>query len=173
MKKTMLRTGTLVAVALLAAGMFAAACGGSDDKDGGDGTVSLDEYFQQIDELAATLESDLAAVPSDDPSSVDDAVTQLSDVTAAFDSFANGLDDIDPPAEAADAHDATASSMHDWVDELNGVSDEVAGAASGADALALLNGLDTSGLEASQQGCRDLQEVADSNQIDVDLGCSA
>jgi hypothetical protein len=153
---------------LLSIGMVAGGCiiglGGGD-------TLSLDEYFTQLDKHQDDFDAALAEVPEEDPQTVDEAAEQFAAVTDGFADFANNLEDMNPPDEVADAHDATLAGLQDWVEVLNDATDDVASAETIDDALVLLNDLDSSSVDAALEGCRDLQQIADDNSIDVDLAC--
>lgn len=155
---------------LLSIGMVA---GGCIVGLGGGGTVSLDEYFTQLDKHQDDFDAALAEGPQEDPQTVDEAEEQFTAVTDTFADFANNLEDMDPPAEVADAHDATVAGLQDWVEVLNSAADDLASAETVDDALVLLNDLDATSLDAALEGCRDLQQIANDNSIDVDLACDA
>jgi hypothetical protein len=157
-----------IAAVVLLLGAFTVAC-----DDDGDGVVSLDEYFQQLDELddefeAASTELDNKIEASED---LDEIRGYMGDQVGAFDDFIGGLEELDPPAETEEPHNDAIEGLKDFRDELSTAVDE-AGDAETVDALfASFDDLDFTGLEQAQTACNELAQIAADNSITVDLNC--
>ena len=164
----------LIAALLLAFGAFAAGCGGED-------SLTLEEYFQQLETLAATAE-ERGAEFEDAVNAEMDAAASEEDVLAVFEdalrnaqpiftTFVDGLNDLNPPAAVEELHnefvDASAELAASLEEVLNEFGDQ--------DFAADLNLFEESSL--SQAGdrfdktCAALQDIADMHEIDVDLKC--
>ena len=161
---------------LLALGAVAGACGG----DGGG--LSLEEYFQQADELQnradaqfaeqesgegpeeGASEGEIAAFARD---SVEESARILRDA-------AGGFEELDEPSEVEDAHARLVEAISDGADAIQAIIDDL------PDTLSMdLESLDAlfDSEEANDafmrldEACVDLQTIADDNSIDVDLEC--
>jgi hypothetical protein len=168
-------------VVLLIAGMGAASC--SDDGDSK--TITLDEYFQQIDQLQNANDAAFATQESGTEEPAADATGEeisaylKANITESAEIFRDtvaGLEDIDPPDEAADAHAAITASLNAAADALDSTAADI------PDSMTMEE-LEASGeeifggeeLSAAFQGisdaCNVLTQIAADNSIDVDLAC--
>ena len=170
----------LLSAVVLALAAVAFACGG-----GGDGKLSLDEYFQKIDEVQenndatfATQEAE-AGEPSADATGEELAQFLRESVTSSAatlrDSGAAAAD-IEPPDEVADAHADIVAAINDLVAAIDDMADSV------PDTLTLAE-LENAGatffnsdeLNAADEqfvaACNALEEIASDNGITVDLAC--
>ena len=164
----------LIALLLLAFGSSAVACG--------EDSLTLEEYFQQLEALTATAEergaefqdafdAQVDAVTSEEEwlAVLEDAFTKSQLI---FTTFADGLTDLNPPAVVEELH-------NEFVDEsaeLAASLEEVLNEFGDQDFAADLNLFEESSL--SQAGdrfdktCAALQALADKSEIDVDLDCA-
>ena len=163
-----------VVVLLLVAGL-AVAC-----SDGDGGSLSLEEYFQQLDEAQNDVDQRFEdAFQLEEPgpdTSEEDIAAFAREVVQAFATILGDAEgtfgDLEAPAEAEDAHDALVLAIGDATTALDSVEDDL------PDALSLEE-LETffssSDLEAAttavDEACVALQTIADDNSIDVDLAC--
>ena len=165
----------LIAALLLTVGALAAACGGKD-------SLTLEEYFQQLDalhdtaderseELSEAFDVELAAAASEE-----DALAVLEDFLKSTrplsSTFVDGLSDLNPPAAVEELHNeyvdgsaelvASIEEVIDRFDDLDGVAD--------LDGLFEESGFIQAG-ERLDETCAALQDIADKNEIDIDLDC--
>ena len=170
-------TTEICAGALIAFSAIAAACGSSGD------TLSLadyiaelaildDQYEERTNSLETRFEEDAAPFASDEEAALQLYRELLDDGARAISEFVNGIDALNPPAEAEAIHDravtdgrALAAAVNDLVDQLQDVASE-------ADFNAAFesSAIDTVG-EAFVQACEDIQTLADANGIDAAFNC--
>ena len=155
---------------LLTLGAMAAACNGS-------GGLTLEAYLQRVDELddarqqqAVALEEPLREL------SEAEAVVQLRQILpqeiALFEDFADGLEDLDPPAEAEALHAEALDALQAFSQTFGDLSDEFAGVESFADLDALFSQQDAVDAdERLTQVCLDIEQLAADNEITIDLSC--
>lgn len=162
-----------------AAVAIAAACNG--------GGPSLDDYFAQIEPLfnAANegsavpdplLDQKLAAAQSDE-----ERVLVFQEFLSASEAITRAvavqLDGIEPVKEAQDAHEEaiqTNTELADLLGDLLSRTEDVASPGELEDLLAELEEPElTEARERRDEACSKLQEVADANEVDVDLDCPA
>jgi hypothetical protein len=167
----------LVAALLLALSTVAGACGG-------DGELTLEEYFQQVDVVLGQTGERLDVVgelvegvtpDSTDEEFLDALREWLPEMATVLGEGIDGMENIEPPAEAEEAHEEwlAASALveavsQDLLDEL----EEVETADDLEDFVARV--YEPEFAEASERGleaCLGLQGIADANGIDVDLEC--
>jgi hypothetical protein len=160
--------------AAAAALMGVAVFGGWACSDDSGEALSLEEYFQKLDEAENKFTESGDAVfegTSEEPTP-EELEEVLGEFTDVIGTFVSDLEALEPPEEAQEAHDAAVaagSTASDAYDELV----EAAGDAESAEAL--FNSPEgeaaNTAVEAFSEVCVDLQEVADSNNIEVDLNC--
>lgn len=168
------------AVLLLGLGALGAGCG-----DGGSGTISLDEYFQKIDEVQenndATFATQEASVdePSEDASGEELATSFRDSVTSSAATLRDSgaaADDIEPPDEVADAHADVVVAINDAADALDGIADSIPDTLTLAE-LADATFFDSEDLNAAfaslATACNTLEDIAAANDITVDLACES
>jgi hypothetical protein len=158
---------------LLAFGMMAGAC-----KNGGGGALTLEEFFQRVDELDSELneQSDALFASLEDTQDPAEAVEQLRDIfpqqAGLFQDFRDDLADLDPPAEAESLH-------HEALEAFDGVIAAVDGLVGQLDSVESLDDLDalfvdsefSAADERLTQVCLDLEQLAADNGITVDFNC--
>jgi hypothetical protein len=159
------------AIALVGFGAFASGC----DDDGG-GNLTLEEYFERVDELdneqqskSDELERELDDLGDD--ASPDDAADSFEKQIELLEQFRSDLDDINPPAEVEDAHERVVTSLAAASDQFDGVIEEFRNADSIEDAFASLDDADFSEIEKANEACRELEQIAADNNIEVDFDC--
>jgi hypothetical protein len=166
--------GVLVGV-LLALGALAAACGDDGEE------LTLEEYFQRLDAIydqaVARSEAQAEAVagaPGQEDLSAEEVLAYYRAVYGGDRDIASdflvALRDLDPPTEAADAHnqavDAMEATLEDYEDFLEGTSDSP----SPEEAAPLLDELHAA-MGRNRDTCLTLQTIANENDVDVDLEC--
>lgn len=168
-------TALTLSGSLLVAFVASAAC---DDGGGTSGPLTLDQYFQRLDEIddkaaerfdriGARLEEDL---PEDEALDVlrevlPQQVTTLKDLL-------EGVEALEPPAEVKDAYDEALDALRDFIGVSEDTADRVAEAESFREVTTILN--DQASGAASQrlvETCLALEEAAADHGIEVDLDC--
>lgn len=167
-------------VVLAAIGLAAIGCGGGDGD--ADANLTPEEYFRQVKELADGLGQQgdaLAAKWEEDLASATSDQDRLELTGGFYDAlfsligpFRDDLADIEAPEEVQEAH----KDLLDRADELSSAWSEISAEVRGAESEAELEGLVTGGdfITAGQrfeEGCLELQRIADDMEIDVDLEC--
>ena len=163
-----------VVVLLLVAGL-AVAC-----SDGDGGSLSLEEYFQQLDEAQNGVDQrfdDFFQQEEPGPdASEEDIAAFAHGVVQAFATILGDAEgtfgDLEPPAEAEDPHNDLLEAIGDSRAALEGAEDDI------PDALSLEE-LETFDPFAEAEdafgrvdaACKELQTIADDSSIDVDLEC--
>lgn len=158
-------------VATVAAGvavaLTAAACGG-----GGSDSLTLEEYFDEIEALDKRFNEDSdaldAAFNSDD---LDEIKGAFEDGAANVEEFVNELDSIDPPDEVQEAHDEAVSAGGELVTAFKAMSDDVQNVESVDDLVSLNTDDAAAASERFTAACFDIQQVATDNEIEVTLSC--
>lgn len=159
--------GSLVALAAVAT-----ACGGGEE-------LSLEEYFQRLDSNIEDVDERTDAI--EDPGAIDDPEATLDQkkdgVKEFFTAFlaiitdATGqLEGLEPPAAAQDAHDNFLAVVKGFQQSGEDAADKVDAIQSESEIEAVI-GEFFSGGEGFEDACLALQEIADANNIAVDLGC--
>ena len=96
-------------------------------------------------------------------------------VLPVFQDFIDDLDDLDPPAEVADAHGDLVAGFADLIGGLEDLVDQLAEVESTAEFTELLLGPDSGFASAIGQlavACLQLQSIANDNDIDANLECA-
>ncbi len=173
----------LVASLLLLIGSVAAGCSSDDDNGNGGGEpLTLDAWFGQLETLSQAYADDLDALDKEAEADFDEAdsedeaievwVSFVEDKRSTTDGFVGDLDDLRAFDEAAAAHSEAVTAGQELVSlygdaltivDLSGTFDEAALILEGP---GILDALDRFGA-----ACVALQDIADSNGIDVDLRC--
>ena len=163
----------LSAALLLAFGTVAAAC------NGGGGGLTLEEYFQRLETVSTEYEQRGDALNegfAEEFSSEEEQIRETQDFWKEFlvllGQFVNGLDDIDPPAEAEAAHEESVDAGTEMLKTFREFVDQVAEAESVSELAEAFGdpGFEVSG-DRFEQSCVKLQGIADDNGIVVDLEC--
>lgn len=161
----------LAATALVGFGAFASGC-----NDDGGGTLTLEEYFEKVaklddeqtrksDEIDAEIQ-DLGEDPS--PDQVADSFQEQIDL---LDGFRADLDDINPPSEVEDAHNEVVRALDAAGEQFGELVTEFREAESVEAAFGAFDDSDFSELEKAMVACRELEQIAADNNIEVDFDC--
>lgn len=166
----------LFAVVLLAAGT---ACGG------GSNALTLEEYFEELQDIddAQQERSDEAeeelddAIPDDiapDDELDDDTRETLQDGLRAqqdtLDEFTDDLDGLEPPEEVEDLHNELVDILREGSDRLSDVIDEAGEAETLEEFFEGFTDIESDFARADEI-CRELEQIAADEDIDVDLDC--
>ncbi len=170
--------GLLVA-ALLAIFTLATACGGDDD---GGGALTLEGFYSQLETLAQDYEAEGGALDeqtSEDfeaSESEEEAIEVFASFidggTTAVTDFVDGLDDLNAPAEAADALEEAVAAGREVIDMFENIEIVLETVDTFEDATALMEGPGLA--DASDRftdACFELDGIGEENGITVDLQC--
>ena len=155
----------LASIAILLAG----ACGGSGEK-----SLTLEEYFQQVQPLVDELHTGEAPIlatlgASQDPQHLKEA---LADYPAVVDPYLSGLRNLQPPEEAAEAHADAVRAGEEFTSAIATAIQDTQTATTADDFFAAANSVQIAiASEGMSVTCGRLQQVADDNEIDIDLDC--
>jgi hypothetical protein len=165
------------AVLLLATAVFIGSC--SSDSD----TLTLDEYFVEFEAIDADVDSQLEALfstfPEDEEAFADEANLEVFkdlvvDFPRIFGDAINQLEDMDPPSEVNDAHDA----LIDAGETLTAAFDEGVEVIDDAETMAELETAMSQvepTIDSAQAGfdaaCLAVVDVAIANDIHVSITC--
>lgn len=152
---------------------------------GGDSELTLAEYFTEVESLASEFTEQGEDVeqafeetyPDDyefesEQQEVEAVHDFYEDSVPIFRSFVDGLDDIDPPAEVADAHQAAVDAGKDALTALEDIASGLGDAETRDAAAAVFEGADFDGVsDRFTETCTELQGIADTEGIVVDLQC--
>lgn len=163
---------TAAAAAIMGVAVF----GGWACSDDSGGELTLEAYFEKLDEQADEL-----AARGDDMDAVFEASEEptMEEVEAALDEFSGHVDDfvsemngIDPPAEVEEAHGALVSAAGAAGDAFSDVASG-AGAAESVEAAFSGEAGDAAftAVEEFVGACLELEGIADANNIEVSLDC--
>jgi curved DNA-binding protein CbpA len=179
----------LVALAALAIGaiIFVVVLAANGD-DGGDSNggqpLTLEEYFARIDEifkaadkdttdLQDTFDADLANAAGFDEE-VDLLQTFLDGTIEAFNTAVDDMQAITPPQGAQESHVAFVQAARDSVSAAQDLRNRLDEAQSKDDLDRILSDFESESsvtLRRLDNACLGLQDIADTNGIDVDLLC--
>ena len=157
----------LLAGLLLVLGMAAGAC-----TDGAK-ALTLEEYFQKLDELDDEFNSAGDAIDGqiEGAQDLDEIKDLMDEQVTVFDDFIGGLEDLDPPDEVQQPHDDAIEGLSDFRDELSAAVDEAEDATTVDQAFEAFEDLDFTGIEQANAACLELEQIAADNSITVDLDC--
>ena len=172
-----------------------AACGGggdggslgnSDDIDQPDGDVelSLVEYFQQIDAIFEDRDKQLDELDSELQTTFD-AATTVEAQAQALEDYANLASDVvsgalnemeglDTPEEVDNPHDSFVDALELALSATETLQDDLDGAETMEDLQLVAQGFTEESTGIAQQAddaCAELQGIADTQAIAVDLNC--
>ena len=165
--KTRLVPLAVIAVLVLAFGAIAAACDGDD-------ALTLEEFFQRMEEVGDEFKADSAPLEEElgqltEESSPDEALDIIQRQADLIEAFVDDLDDLSPPDEAADLMDEAVSAGRDVVQALRDGIDDAEGAESIEEVFANFETEEAS--SRFDQTCLDAEQLAADNGITVDLDC--
>ena len=178
----------LTLVPVLALATAAAACGG----DGG--RLTLEEYFERfaaiqermeaLVEEADTSQPAVTVTPATPGAATAEAASDQEQIDAQLEplaaslpvlaDFTEALVGIDPPAEVEDLHNEFVDMLREVTAINQDIVDQLEDAASSSDLEEVVESTRPQFIRVLERGarvCSELQEVADANGIDVDLGC--
>jgi len=188
MKTKSVATTLSLLAALLFALSLAVACG--DDDGGGEPTGSSDpaalsEYFTDLqrifedaDEATAEAEATLNETSADATLDVQISAraTYLAEIDAIFNEAIRQLDDLDVPPAAEEHHqdfiDGVSASVAAGEDLRNDLTDITTDEELDAHLSEYDSAIDAA-VDKTAAACRGLQEVADTENVDIDLNCEA
>jgi hypothetical protein len=160
----------IASMAIGAIALGAIAC--NDDKE----SLTLEEYFQRVDEIDndGTERIDAVFNGITDEDDVQQFREAFKDFAPILGDLADDLDGLDPPDEVRDEHDAMAEALNAFADKANDIAEDIDDIEA-ATPDELFAAIDEQGFtetdDAFTAACRDLQQVATDNSIDVDLDC--
>lgn len=163
--------------AIGAALLLAIGCKGED-------SLSLDDYLQRVEDLGEEQERKDGEIepPSfddyDDERDYLDAVTdERRERAAVLEDSVDELERLSSPAESEDAHDRYVESLSHVLSAFDELIQALEESTSIDEANEVIDDLNAEGSELSNaiadgnEACRDLQDLADDNDVDVDLAC--
>ncbi len=172
------RSGLLVlflAVLVVGAG---AAC-----SSGGKSDSSLRGYFEEYERIDNAAESRTEQLQTEYTTVL--AATSLNDETrtglkeyfekqvAARREYLDGISDLNPPKEAAAAHNESVTSYEAVLTAFEPVLTELETASNIADLDRIFSGQElTDAIAKANESCRALQTIADDKDININLECS-
>ena len=157
----------------LAPGALAAGCG----DDGGGDALTLEEFFQRVDELDNDFEARNAEIEAEfEELSEEEALDQGPDLLGRqaelVGDFIDGLSELDPPEEASDLLEEAVSAGRNVEDTFDGLVAELEGAQSLDDLFSFFEDPDfTAARGRFSQVCFDAEQLAADNDITIDLYC--
>jgi len=161
---------------MLAFGAIAAGC--DDTGDGGGDGLTLEEYFQRVDELdnELTEQSDALFAPLEDVQDPDEATDRLREIVpqqgALLQDFRDGLGDLDPPSEVEELHNDVLEAFDELIAGFGDIVGQLDGIESFEDLDALFTDSEFAAAdERLTQVCLDAERLAADNEIAVDLNC--
>ena len=165
----------LFAALLLTLGAIGAACGG-------DGALSLEEYFREVEQLRGDVVRqserlqdgfDRAINLADSEEATVQAFRDFfTDASAIFAEFVTDIDALEPPDAVADAHREAVEAFEDSQVAISNFSARLNQVESEAELDGLFETFDSEpAFDRFEEACLALQEIADDNAIAVDLAC--
>ena len=177
---------TLVLLAAASLLLISIAACNDDDDSGSDATATpnaneeLSLYFGDLAAIQNELNEGIQIIDGHaDAAFVDPAAARqtLNAVSVAGQAALKDLNEVDVPAEAADAHAALENAGEAYLSAVDGLADELQTVEPGDEFTAFLDGINAPGSEYEQAkadlqtACADMQTVADDNDIDVTVKC--
>ena len=167
---------TAIARFVAASLLLAAAVACRDD--GGD-SMTLEEYFTELerigDEAEARVEASDAPDVDPDASFGDqrDALVQLFEAgEAALGPTIDEMDELSPPDAVRDEHNEYVEAVRGLPDFIDGYIADVRAAGTQEELDDILTRPEEEAVfDRIDDACRTLQQIADENEIDVDLAC--
>jgi hypothetical protein len=163
----------------LALAALGVACG----DDGGGRQLTLEEYFQQVDDLQDDAEDSIIGLeaPGDLGTTLEEQIEAEREFLQAIDSitqdYQKQLDNMDPPPEVQKPHKELSNAIRDYLEANEDIPSRLADVESQSELEDLLKELRagpevTAASERFQQACQQLQTIADDNNIDVAMECA-
>ena len=152
------------------------------------GGGSAEEYFAQLETVTGTLDAELDDLEAafnaglldisfETADAEGDLIAlfqeSLAETAGSFNRLVNGLRSIDPPAGIADPHAEALQAGERVLSEYRAREDQLASLATLADLDNYAAGFSAGGFrQRFTEACRELQTIADQDNIAADLGCS-
>ena len=158
---------------MLAFGAIAAGC----DGNGGGDALTLEEFFQRVQELDNDFEAKAADLGAQaegltEESSVDEAVALFRQQVGLIEEFVTNLDALEAPPEAADLVEEAVSAGNEAETALNDAIDEASDAETLDELFAVFAAPEVeAAFTRFDQVCLDAEQLAADNDITVDLNC--
>jgi hypothetical protein len=201
MKKLWMLFLLLTCTALVAGSV---ACGGDDDTAGTNTTAATatdaadetatdepsdggddggdSEYYNEVADILNDADQETLAIseeyggPYDDTAEeIDQTITAFELTAEVFESIVGSLDDLEPPADAEDAHNTYMSTLAATNELFAAAASDFEEASTAADVTALQDEytplLNTASGDI-ESNCLVLQELADEAESGADLGCT-
>ena len=170
---TVVRLSVLLVVSLAA--FWFAGCG-EGEQDLGEKSLTLNEYFQRLEEARARAEESITGDASDDDVTSEAYWADAREAVGVLDDFRQDLGDIPPPEEVKTAHYEFLATLEEALELLANLTEEASRAQSPGElemlASELLEGHEYQALtDRLSAACLDLQRTADERTIAVDLEC--
>ena len=164
----------MVALAVVAGSLLLTACGGGEEE------VDVDEYFQRLDEIEGGIKTGIGALREESEGLIGEDIEATQDYVDGYQDVLgqalNDMKELQPPAEAGDAHDEFVGALSNMLPLWEDLSERLADVESPSEVQELLvaSAAEPSWQTTAQRftdACRELQGIADEKGIDVDLGC--
>jgi len=163
---------------VVAAGLvFLLAVGAGACTDGGGGALTLEEFFQRVEELDADFEAGNAEIEAElgelsDEEALDQGPDLLGRLAELVGEFVDELAALDPPEEATDLLEEAVSAGRNVADTFDGLVAELEGAQSLDDLFSFFEDPDFMAARGRfSQVCSDLEQLAADNGITIELNC--
>jgi hypothetical protein len=162
---------------LAALAVVAVACGGREP-------LSLEEYFQRLEEIRAdafqrmvALEEEFEEVDSasTDEEQIDEVRRFLDGSASSLGALVDDLEGLDPPAEVEGPHDDLVQAESDRVELIRDLADRLEDVESRSELEDVFDESEDDSDEVEGRldaACLALQDLADEKDIDVDLECA-
>lgn len=166
----------IIAGALIAFSAIAAACGDGDRLSLEDYMAELnildDQFEERTDTLETRFDEEIAPFASDEEAVLKLYRELFDDGAQAVSEFVNGIDVLNPPAEAEAIHNRAVTAGRGVIAALNELVDQLQDAVSEADFDAAFesSAIETVG-DAFTQACDEMQALAGANGIAVTFSC--
>jgi hypothetical protein len=161
----------VVGCIIVAAGAATWGCNDKKDKE-----LTLEEYFQKVDAIDndSTARTDAVFADLGDDSEMQEFQDAFKAAAPILADAARDFDDLNPPDEAKNEHDAMAAALNNFADKMGDIADAVDDIdASTPDEL--FAAIDEQGFtdanNAFTEKCLALQELATDKGIDVEIDC--
>jgi hypothetical protein len=163
---------------ILATALLATACSADE---------SAEEYFVNLQTVSGALDSTLDdlegafnaglleidfSTPGSEQQLIDLFQTSITGTADAFSALVSGIDALQPPSDLEAPHGEAVRSGRRVLDEYDERAEELAAIASLDDIDSYAEAFSASGIrQRFAESCRELQAIADSESIPVDLAC--
>lgn len=159
----------IVVIALVGFGAFAWSCNE-------EGSLSLEEYFEKVDELddqqqSRSQELEDALDELGDEATVGEIADSFDQQVEVVNDFREDMDGIEPPEEAEELHQNVLDTLEAAAEQLSDLLDQFREADSVEEGFALFEEANLDAVESADAACRELEQLATDNNIEVDFNC--